>query len=37
MPEEGTTEPSVRFFVRVAAEAFGLESVVIIEVGSFTG
>jgi hypothetical protein len=26
MPEEGTTEPSVRFFVNVAAEAFTFES-----------
>jgi hypothetical protein len=26
MPEAGTTEPSVRFLVRVAAEAFTFES-----------
>jgi len=37
MPEAGTTDPSVRFFVRVAAEALVLENVAIIEAGSFTG
>ena len=29
MPEAGTTEPSVRFLVSVAAEALTLENVVI--------
>jgi hypothetical protein len=29
MPEAGTMEPSVRFLVRVAAEAFVLENVMI--------
>jgi len=37
IPDAGTTEPSVRFFVRVAAEEFILESVSVIEVYSFTG
>jgi hypothetical protein len=28
MPDSGVTEPSVRFFVRVAADEFTLDSVI---------
>jgi hypothetical protein len=37
MPEAGTTEVSVRFFVRVAAEAFVFESDIVVYSFILTG